>query len=156
MRRPTFTPSRSTSVRDLHACDPLCPRSGDTCSGSGQRVRADSPCHSRPADLSRRRNDAGGGIAQRYGTRLAEPAGSLTTAFPEPVDLAEADIARLGITRSRAEAIRVVAQLVSSGRLQLTRRQRLDETYEQLLSIPGVGPWTASYVALRALGDATQ
>ncbi len=92
-------------------------------------------------------------IATRYGPCLNRPVGSLTTAFPEPGDLVEAQAESLGITRARAEAIRRVARSVDTGSLSLVRRDRIPETYEQLLSVPGIGPWTASYIALRALGD---
>jgi AraC family transcriptional regulator of adaptative response / DNA-3-methyladenine glycosylase II len=92
-------------------------------------------------------------LAARYGMPLPSPRGSLRTSFPPPDLLVEAEIERLGVTRSRAEAIRRVAGLVTSGELQLTRGKRLSATYEQLLAVKGIGPWTASYVALRALGD---
>lgn len=92
-------------------------------------------------------------IAARYGMQLPSPRGSLKTSFPSPDLLVDAEIERLGVTRSRAEAIRRAAGLMTSGELEFARRVRLSATYEQLLTIKGIGPWTASYVALRALGD---
>ena len=92
-------------------------------------------------------------LAARYGMPLPSPRGSLRTSFPSSDLLVEAEIERLGVTRSRAEAIRRVASLVASGELELVRGKRLSATYEQLLTIKGIGPWTASYVALRALGN---
>jgi AraC family transcriptional regulator of adaptative response / DNA-3-methyladenine glycosylase II len=92
-------------------------------------------------------------IAARYGQCMDPPSGSLTTTFPAPGVLVEADIEQVGIPHRRAAAIRRLAEDVSSGRLELERGKSLDETYQQLLSIPGIGPWTATYVALRALGD---
>lgn len=91
-------------------------------------------------------------IAERYGMRLARPVASLMVAFPAPADLAYAEVEQLGITRTRAEAIRRVARAVDSGSLQLAWRDGIDDAYKDLLAIPGIGPWTASYVALRALG----
>lgn len=92
-------------------------------------------------------------LAAHYGTPLPSPRGSLRTSFPSPDLLAEAEIEGLGVTRSRAEAIRKVASLVASRELELRRKKQMLATYEQLLAIKGIGPWTASYVALRALGD---
>jgi AraC family transcriptional regulator of adaptative response / DNA-3-methyladenine glycosylase II len=92
-------------------------------------------------------------IAEHYGQRLDPPSRSLTTAFPGPASLVGSDIERLGIPHRRAAAIRQLAEDVSSGRLELERGKRLAETYQHLLSIPGIGPWTATYIALRALGD---
>lgn len=92
-------------------------------------------------------------IAARYGMPLSSPRGSLRTSFPSPDSLVDAEIERLGVTRSRAGAIRQVAGLMTSGELELTRGELPFATYEQLLNIKGIGPWTASYVALRALGD---
>jgi AraC family transcriptional regulator of adaptative response / DNA-3-methyladenine glycosylase II len=92
-------------------------------------------------------------LAARYGTPLPSPRSSLRTSFPSPDLLVEAEVEGLGVTRSRAEAIRHVAGLVTSGELELVRGKRLSATYEQLLTIKGIGPWTASYVTLRALGD---
>jgi len=92
-------------------------------------------------------------LAACYGAPLPGPRGSLRISFPSPDLLVEAEIERLGVTRSRAEAIRQVALLIGSGELELMRGKQLLATYERLLAVKGIGPWTASYVALRALGD---
>jgi 3-methyladenine DNA glycosylase/8-oxoguanine DNA glycosylase len=57
----------------------------------------------------------------------------------------------LGLERRRADTIRRVA--ARAGWLEETRRLPLREAYRRLTSIPGVGPWTAAEVAVRALGD---
>ena len=59
----------------------------------------------------------------------------------------------LGITGKRIETIRALAAAVADGELTLDRGVDRTETRAALLAIPGVGPWTADYVALRAFGD---
>ena len=56
-------------------------------------------------------------------------------------------------TRARSEALGALARAVASGALDLEGGQAPDEVREQLLALPGIGPWTAEYVALRALGE---
>lgn len=92
-------------------------------------------------------------VAERFGPALSRRTGSLTHAFPSPAMLAEGKFEGLGIAGPRAAVIRQLGYLVDSGLLMLRRRERLQQTYEQLLSVKGIGPWTASYIALRALGD---
>ncbi|MER6941039.1 DNA-3-methyladenine glycosylase 2 family protein, partial [Nocardioides sp. NPDC000441] len=52
----------------------------------------------------------------------------------------------------RGRAVTGLAAALASGELQLDRGTDRDVVHEQLISLPGVGPWTADYVALRALG----
>jgi AraC family transcriptional regulator of adaptative response / DNA-3-methyladenine glycosylase II len=58
-----------------------------------------------------------------------------------------------GMPRRRAESIQALAQAVASGAVKLERRATLDETIAMLTELPGVGPWTAHYIAMRALGE---
>jgi AraC family transcriptional regulator of adaptative response / DNA-3-methyladenine glycosylase II len=67
--------------------------------------------------------------------------------------LAGADLAGLGLPKARAAAIRGLAAAVAAGELDLDAPARPAEALERLRAIPGVGPWTAEYVALRALGE---
>jgi AraC family transcriptional regulator of adaptative response / DNA-3-methyladenine glycosylase II len=55
--------------------------------------------------------------------------------------------------RGRARALIEVARLTASGELVLDAGTDPDEAREQLVAIPGIGAWTAGYVAMRALGD---
>jgi len=94
-------------------------------------------------------------LTREYGRPTAgEPVGP-TRAFPAAEDLAEADLSHLGVPRQRAGAIVALAQEVASGRLVLSPAKPA-AALESLLRIRGIGPWTASYVALRGLkcGDA--
>jgi AraC family transcriptional regulator of adaptative response / DNA-3-methyladenine glycosylase II len=84
---------------------------------------------------------------------LADSNDSLTHLFPTPSTVAEADLEGLGIPTSRREALRGLAGVLASGELVLDTGAERKSTEEQLLGIKGIGPWTASYVAMRALGD---
>jgi AraC family transcriptional regulator of adaptative response / DNA-3-methyladenine glycosylase II len=101
-----------------------------------------------------------GRLTQSLGTALDERSGpgepaetDLTHCFPRPEAVAEADLDNLGITRARAGTLRALAGAVANGEIALDRGADREETTERLLSLPGVGPWTASYIAMRALGD---
>jgi AraC family transcriptional regulator, regulatory protein of adaptative response / DNA-3-methyladenine glycosylase II len=76
----------------------------------------------------------------------------LSHLFPSPATLAEADLADVGLTTSRAAAVRAFAVAVSDGAILLDRGSRLDELVESVTRVPGLGPWTAHYLALR-LGE---
>jgi len=93
-----------------------------------------------------------GRIAAACGAPLAAPAGGVRVLAPTPAALAAADLAAVGLPRARAEALRALARAVASGRLGLDAALDPDEAVRRLEALPGVGPWTAQYVALRALG----
>jgi AraC family transcriptional regulator of adaptative response / DNA-3-methyladenine glycosylase II len=88
-----------------------------------------------------------GRLVERFG-RPVELGGGLTHLFPAPSVIAEADVRSLGMPDARAEAIRGLARAIVDGRLDLSRGST-----ESLLALPGIGPWTAGYVAMRAFGD---
>ena len=76
-----------------------------------------------------------------------------THEFPSAEALCEADVARIGMPAARAEAIRALARAVADGQLELGPDADPDATRRALLSLPGVGPWTATYIAMRALRE---
>lgn len=98
-------------------------------------------------------------LAGRLTTALGEPLPDaladvqLTHAFPSAAALAATDPAELPLTRARAHALRGLASAVADGSLALDPGADRDATRERLLTLPGIGPWTAEYVAMRALGD---
>ncbi|HEY3173837.1 MAG TPA: AlkA N-terminal domain-containing protein [Thermoanaerobaculia bacterium] len=93
-----------------------------------------------------------GRIVKAFGRPLS-PAGDLTHLFPEPDVLAEADIASVGLPRARAETIRTFARAVRDGRFTFEGVVDTEAFLARLCAIPGIGEWTAQYVAMRALGE---
>jgi AraC family transcriptional regulator, regulatory protein of adaptative response / DNA-3-methyladenine glycosylase II len=94
-----------------------------------------------------------GRLAAAHGEPLGEADGALTHRFPTAAVLAEVDPGEHPFPRKRGEALRRLAGLVAAGELRLDAGADPAETRAALLDIPGVGDWTASYVAMRALGD---
>ncbi len=95
-----------------------------------------------------------GRAAVAFGTPLQTPWSALTHTSPSVDRIANARvdrIARLGIPRKRAESIRFVARAICDETLNLVPGADPERTRERLLAIPGIGDWTASYVAMRAL-----
>jgi AraC family transcriptional regulator of adaptative response / DNA-3-methyladenine glycosylase II len=95
-----------------------------------------------------------GRFAEAFGEPLATPHPELRRLTPTPhrvSQLAVGDIASLGIIQARARSIIAVAQEVVSGRLRLEAGADPDATMKQLMALPGVGNWTAQYIAMRAL-----
>jgi AraC family transcriptional regulator of adaptative response / DNA-3-methyladenine glycosylase II len=95
----------------------------------------------------------GARLVQRCGKPLDAPRGGLTHAFPTADAVAGVDLDGLGLTTSRTRTLRALATEVATGRLSLDPVADRDETKARLAAIPGVGPWTVEYVAMRALGD---
>ena len=92
-------------------------------------------------------------LAQRFGQPLDGTAPStLTHRFPTAAELADADLTSVGLTRARAATIRGVAQALLDGRVDFQPDRTLDETVARWTALPGIGAWTAQYIALRALG----
>jgi AraC family transcriptional regulator, regulatory protein of adaptative response / DNA-3-methyladenine glycosylase II len=94
-------------------------------------------------------------IAARHGAPVPVPglrAPGLTHLFPSAETLAEADLGGLGLTTARTAAIGSFARAVADGAVPLDRGVRLDELVESIVAVPGLGPWTAQYLALR-LGE---
>lgn len=93
-------------------------------------------------------------FAAAFGTAQATPIPELTHLSPTAERVARAsvdEIARLGIVSARARSIIAIAQGVASGELRLEAGADPERTMAQLLELPGVGPWTAHYMAMRIL-----
>ncbi|PZG41617.1 AraC family transcriptional regulator [Spongiactinospora gelatinilytica] len=84
--------------------------------------------------------------------RIAGRAGS-DGLFPTAEQLAAADLTGLGLTDRRMTTLRVLGERVASGEIDLDGAQEPGEAVAALLEIPGIGPWTTSYIAMRALRD---
>jgi AraC family transcriptional regulator of adaptative response / DNA-3-methyladenine glycosylase II len=95
-----------------------------------------------------------GRLVQACGEPLAHPRGSVTHLFPSAARIAELDPASLGMPRSRGAAVLGLARALASGEIVLDAGADRDLARERLLALRGIGPWTADYIAMRALGDA--
>lgn len=73
--------------------------------------------------------------------------------FPEPGVLAGGDLTGLGLPESRARTIQAFAAAVTDGLVVLDASRGLDETVARLCAVPGIGEWTANYIAMRGLGE---
>ena len=92
-------------------------------------------------------------LATTYGKPLTTPLGTVTHHFPTPHALAAADPTTLPMPRSRGRTLVALCAAVSEGRIDLGVGADRDDVVAALLALPGIGPWTADYVRLRALGD---
>lgn len=90
--------------------------------------------------------------ARKLVHQLVSAYGSEGKYFPEPKVLAEASLAEVRTTENRKAAIRELARRVVSGELDLHSPQGPEQMKRALLEIPGLGPWSAEYICLRALG----
>lgn len=91
-------------------------------------------------------------LVQRHGVALATtPWPGLDRLFPTPEALADADLRELGVTSARAETIRGVARALLDGRVDFRADQPLDDFVARWVALPGIGEWTAHYMAMRAL-----
>jgi AraC family transcriptional regulator of adaptative response / DNA-3-methyladenine glycosylase II len=99
-------------------------------------------------------NTLAGRLVKAYGQPL-QTAGDdeLAYLFPCPDRLADADFSATGLMPQRAEAIRGLARAVRDGHLAFGTAVGLEEAIACLTALPGVGAWTAHYIAMRALGE---
>jgi AraC family transcriptional regulator of adaptative response / DNA-3-methyladenine glycosylase II len=93
-----------------------------------------------------------GRIVSAFGEAFPAATG-LTHLFPTPERLAEANLSNIGLTSSRAETIRVFSRAVAEKKIRFEGVVDLDAFLASLCEIPGIGKWTAQYVAMRALGE---
>lgn len=91
-----------------------------------------------------------GRLVARFGEPLAAPIGPLTHRFPSAAKMAEAEVEAIGLPAARAQAIRALAGAIASGAIDLGASSDLEHTVAALTALPGVGPWTAHYIAMRA------
>lgn len=95
----------------------------------------------------------GGRLVAAHGERLVDPDGVLTHVFSLPEALAGADLASLGMPRSRAAALSAVAAAALADAHLFDATGGLDDAVRRLRSIHGVGEWTAQYIALRQMRE---
>ncbi|MDB5447128.1 MAG: transcriptional regulator, AraC family [Phenylobacterium sp.] len=95
-------------------------------------------------------------LVEAFGEPIEDPAAQalgLTRLFPTPDRLAGQDIAALGMPRSRGAALEALARTVAADPTIFTPRADLESAIAALSALPGVGEWTAQYIALRELRE---
>lgn len=93
-----------------------------------------------------------GRLVTAHGRAVESDVPGLTHLFPDAASLAAADPATLPMPRARGRALVGLAGALADGRVLLDRGPDRDDVRRALLELPGIGPWTADYVAMRALG----
>jgi AraC family transcriptional regulator of adaptative response / DNA-3-methyladenine glycosylase II len=95
-----------------------------------------------------------GRFAAAFGDAVDTPFESLSRIFPSAERIADVPygrIARLGMPGARARSVIALARAVADGKLVLMPNADIEATLDQLRALPGVGEWTAQYIAMRAL-----
>lgn len=97
-----------------------------------------------------------GQLVAMCGEALSEADGlcrGLSHAFPSPERVASAALGALGMPAARRAALKAIAEAAIADRHLFRPRGTVDEAVARLRAIPGVGEWTAQYIALRALRE---
>ena len=94
-----------------------------------------------------------GRLVKRYGEEMEGAGGEGRYKFPIAERLSRARSNDLGMPSQRAASIRKLAHAVHRGHLKLSAFMNLEEAIQKLTAIPGIGKWTAHYIAMRALGE---
>ncbi|RUM34851.1 MAG: hypothetical protein DSY50_05810, partial [Desulfobulbus sp.] len=89
-------------------------------------------------------------LIQRFGSILDKKD---VFRFPQPEQLMNAEIEKIGITRAKADAIRAIARLVHEQKIIFSYGADFARTRKQLLAIKGIGPWTTEIMMMRCFGD---
>jgi len=92
-------------------------------------------------------------LVDAYGEPCKGAPAGLDRTFPRPERLVGAPLELLGLPKSRATTLRSLARAVVDGRVDFGAGQKLDDFIERFTALPGIGPWTAQYVAMRALSQ---
>ena len=123
--------------------------------GSIRRLRARGARRARPAGVGESRDHHGGTLGAGIRRPIATPYPKLNRLTPTRrsawLDVAADEIAALGIVGSRARCLVALAQAVIERRVVLAYAANVEEQIESLMQLPGIGPWTAQYIAMRAL-----
>jgi AraC family transcriptional regulator of adaptative response / DNA-3-methyladenine glycosylase II len=93
-------------------------------------------------------------LVQAFGSAIETPLPGLNRLFPTPLALASADgeaLGRLGILKQQQAALQAIARAVLERRLSLHAGADLETNLVALRALPGVGDWTAQYIAMRSL-----
>ena len=91
-------------------------------------------------------------LTRAHGRPLAQPTDELTHLFPDAATIAALDPDDLPMPRARGRALVTLCAALADGTIALDRGADRGDVRRALLALPGIGPWTADYIALRALG----
>ena len=94
-----------------------------------------------------------GRIVAAYGQPVADVNGGLTHVFPAVEQLAEIDPAYLAFPKSRQRSLVTLIGALADGDVVLDAGCDWNRARDQLMALPGIGPWTAEVIAMRGLGD---
>lgn len=92
-------------------------------------------------------------LVASYGKPIAAPDGSLTHLFPDAATIAAADPRTLPMPGTRARCLTRLAAALGSGEISLHPGVDREAETARLLALPGIGPWTAGYIRMRAMSD---
>lgn len=90
-------------------------------------------------------------LVDPHGGHHADMPPGLDRSFPTPDQLADAPLEQLGLPRAGAATLRALASACAQGQLHCGAGQRLPDFLAACTALPGIGPWTAHYLAMRAL-----
>ena len=93
------------------------------------------------------------GLVAAHGTPVNDPGGGLTHLFPAVADLCDLDPDTLRLPRARRRTLVALVDALASGTVDVGVGADWDRSRRQLAALPGIGPWTAEMIAMRALGD---
>ncbi|MCK3828908.1 AlkA N-terminal domain-containing protein [Pseudomonas sp. W2Aug9] len=95
-----------------------------------------------------------GKLVAQYGQPLQTPHAGITHLFPAPEVLAAADLAALGMPKARGRTLSGVAQALLDDPRIFEPKASLKDGVARLVALPGIGDWTAQYIAMRQLREA--
>ncbi len=94
-----------------------------------------------------------GRLVEKFGTPLDSTGPLRFSVFPEPGELKDADIASVGLPSARARTIQLLAKAVDDKQPIFELAPDLETALHRLNALPGIGDWTAQYIAMRGLGE---
>jgi AraC family transcriptional regulator, regulatory protein of adaptative response / DNA-3-methyladenine glycosylase II len=94
-----------------------------------------------------------GRLVAAYGQPMHDPAGALTHTFPSVEQLADIDPVHLAVPKARQRTVGALVAALADGSVALDAGCEWESARRQLLSLPGIGPWTSEVIAMRGLGD---
>jgi 3-methyladenine DNA glycosylase/8-oxoguanine DNA glycosylase len=93
-----------------------------------------------------------GRLIEKWGEKNREGKHPAWT-FPDPARLARVDVAKIGMPATRAQTVRTFSRAVARGEVRLDGSVGLEQLILELTALPGIGDWTANYIAMRACGE---